>query len=306
VDVRATGEEAQCIGSAELAARATKLPSFAEVEGPAVVDVALSARAGGGFTATIALRQGTRVIGERRVESPNPDCHDVDAAVLVVIDALLAIAASETQREAEPATPSVVAAPLPKPTPATSTAEHRPPRAQAPDAPPSVTLGAAYALGVVPGGSVLARADERVALGGPWAVRVGFGFTPSAAERTLQGAEVQFRSFSARGAACVDVLGATVQHLDACLGLDGGISRTTQTGTSNNATTARPVLWPLASFTVALEVARPVLVELSTGLGPALVRSQYELTDQAEQVRQIYETAPLRWELGLALGAAFR
>lgn len=306
VAVRARGEEARCLGTAELAARASELTSFAEVEGPAVVEVTLSARAGGGFAASISVQQGTHLVAERRVESPNPDCHDIDAALLVVIDALLAIAAAEPQPEAEPASSTDVEAPPPRSATVKPSAERSAPPAHAPRVPPSATVGATYALGVVPGGTLVARADGRVALGGPWALRVGLGLTPWAAERTLEGAEVRFRSFSGRGAGCFDLVGKPVQHLDACVGVDGGITRTTQSGTLSDVATAHPALWPLASLTLAVEVIRPSIVELSTALGPALLRSQYELIDRAGQARPIYETTPLRWELGVALGAAFR
>lgn len=305
IRVRVEPERAECIGGEELEQRLWSLPQAHDSKRDHVVEVRFESEGSVGHAATVVVRTPANAMLPRRVTTQQPDCRDLDDALVVVIDALTSETsvaespektANEPRREAgvrpeEDARPGTRSVALPEQ-----------PKARVPHL---VVGGAGYDVGALPHPTWVARLDARLSIASSFAVRFGVGTNPVPTAENAAGASVAFRLTTARGLGCYDLLGSVRGYIDLCAGLDAGTISTTSDGLENDTSTLRLALWPLGQASAGFRFG-PLFSEALVMGGPALVRDAYEVQDLSGATHTVHRSEPFRFGAGIALGVALR
>ncbi|HEX6273728.1 MAG TPA: hypothetical protein VFZ53_11835 [Polyangiaceae bacterium] len=298
VRVRVDSALPECIAAHELDERVS--PFLRGSEGaPVELAVTFLPRTPSGYRAEVVYRspRGSRA---RAIESDNPDCHDLDEPLVVVVDALASEAGAPNAGAGEPS--PAHASPHPVTRRDTPAERSVVPRASVPRVPHTLALGLGAELGALPTPAVTTHLDGRVALGSRFAARLGFVATPWASRESYSTATVDFRLTSGRLLGCFDWLPAIRGYVDTCLGLDGGAVTSRSSGFEHDATRTRPALWFVGEARAGLALG--ILVsEAFVSLGPALLRDEYRVAGAGGEPEILYRTAPFRVAAGFLVGA---
>ena len=313
VEVTAVPAGAECVSSAELEARL-------HAEGPSEtgrrLDVRIERLVSGGWSAvaTVSDATGTR-LGERRLATPDGDCHDLDAALLVVLGALLDGPLSPLPEEAPATTttqPAVVASP---PAAAVRTArtaarsdaaperdDGRPPSTERRDGEhPGFTFGGGVSVGALSEPVTRLHFGTRLPLAPRWSVRGSLGFTPSPDTMPLETAEARFSLATATLLGCFRAARLGMVRLDACAGGEPGFIVANTAGLERESSRLKPVFWGMAGLHAGYRLARNLLAETYAAGGLAALRHVYSARSTTGAEIELQPTQVARLDLGVSL-----
>lgn len=312
VEVTAGPASAQCVSAAELEAR---LRLQAPEETTRRLDVRIQPAESGGWSAvaTVFDAAGTRV-GERRIATPDDDCHDLDAALVVVLGALLDGPASQApDTSAAATTQSAVAAPQPAAvvaatrtaSPADGAPERDGGRARSasrrdPER-PGVTFGGGVTVGALSQPVTRLHFGTRLPLAPRWSVRGSLGFTPSPGTVPLDTAEVRFSLASATLLGCWSAVRLGSAQVDACAGGEPGVIVANTSGLERESSLLKPAFWGLLGLNAGYRLTRHVTAETYVAGGLAAARHVYSARSTTGEEIEVRPTHVARLDLGLAL-----
>lgn len=314
VDVTTVSPSVQCLHATELE---EKLRTEALAATQRRLNVRIERAASGGWIAVLTVLDaaGTRV-GERRIATPENDCRDLDAALVVVSAALLDApeavlapgdASIQPTTEAAPATQHTGATrPAPRPANPGDAAPARdrgPAALRSPGDPPraAFTFGTGVAVGALSEAVTRLHFGARLPLAQRWSVRGSIGFTPTPHSVLLETAEVRFSLVSARLLGCWTAADFARVRVDACAGGEPGLIVANTSGLERESSLLKPAFWGLSGLHAGYRVARSLLVETYVAGGLAAARHVYSASSTAGSRVEVQPTQIARLDLGLTL-----
>jgi hypothetical protein len=298
-----------------------------------------------GFTVRLALsdRSG-RVLGERVIESVDPDCRKLDEAVVLVIAVTLfprRLLAAGSGMALDTGTERLLEELFQNEPAELDATELQPPRAAEPDAVPAasevpeVMALAADSVGSIPdaarqpgqrsrqlfrvsaSGVVTAGYLPTLAPGievavtlapeGFWPVRLAAAYFPEQERRAtaLSSGTTSFALSQASLTACPWQTGAELR-LQLCTGLAFGLLRAVSTGYARGSFhQSDPMVDGYAQLDLHWRVLHHGLLQLGAGLTLPLIQHSYAYQGLDAQPLQLFRTAQLTGRIGLGLGVGF-
>jgi hypothetical protein len=303
-----------CITQAELASRLEQaMPGRSSPGSDEVLRVWIEDRDGPGFVARLGWSRRGEASGERRLESSQGDCRQLDAALVLVATALLDDERRAESEQAARAAPAPRAGNIAPPSATQAEPAQREAtrdiverkasaRTQAAQARSAVFGGASVAVGVLSEPAVGIRVDSRIRWSGPFSLWLGAQIVPPSAAREVERATVDFATVTGRAAACWSAPVHASLALDACGGLDAGVLVSNGEMVRGEPDTVRPLLWPLGVVALGAPIGARFVARMHAAAGPALMRQDYFVMDSAGHRQVVREAGPALWEGGLGLG----
>jgi len=270
---------------------------------------------GSGLRARIGWVSLGQLGGQRTLGTAQPQCEELDDALVLVATTLLEELKVDAPRAREPAPPppKPASSPPPSPEPASPLPALRPRDRVAPRSAErrggemkawssSVSGGVGVAYGILSETIFSPRVDVRIAIARPWAVWFGAQATPSGSSRKVESSRVEFATALATLAGCYAPLVTTSLVLDGCAGMMGGTIVTSGIAVRGSPDQVRPLASPLAAAAFSAPVFGPLVLRGHLAGGMALFREHYILTDSSgnEQVVRAAEVG--LWEAAVGVG----
>jgi hypothetical protein len=303
-----------CITQADLASRLEQ--ALARRRSPAVDEVLrvrIEAGNGLGFVAHLGLSRRGEASRERRLESSQADCRQLDAALVLVATTLLDDepraepklqgATLELNPRVEDPTPPVATTDLARRQQQHDVVERRATATTRSPLSGSAIFGAGgVAVGVLSQPTMGVRVDSRIKLSGPFTLWLGTQVVPPSAAREVDRATVEFATITGRAAGCWSGQVSARFAVDGCGGLDAGVLVSRGQMIRGEPNTVRPLLWPIGVAALSMPIWARFVARVHVAGGPALIRQKYFITDSGGRRQVVREAGPALWESGIGLG----